>query len=750
MPVEIAVKDKSTDEPVIGATVIVKPYGTWGVTDGKGCVTFEKIPVGTATFEISILGYLTLTQEIKIVASAKMQKISFSLQEQSLSIEKVTVVAKSTKTGESTSSRIDRQAISHLQATSLKDLMQLLPGAVISSNPSLTSSSYFTNRTLDSYDSNNAFGAAVLIDGVPLSSNADMNTKGGTVATASSGTDLRSIGTDNIESVEIIRGIPSAEYGDLSSGMMLVNRKNGISDLKISGKIYPGIIQVAAGKGFSIGKGGSLNISGDFANGKSDPRYTTDTYMRFGASAIHSISPNSKATLTTSLSFNATRDWSGPDPSEPVQDVFDSTNETGFRVSHSGRFSLGKTIVNNLKYDISGSYKVTDSKSRNLISGDTPFYDSLVEGMFDTNLLPHQYYGEGGSIGKPYSFFAKISDVFHVGGERFSNRFNVGVQYAIEGNAGTGFYNLDPLLPLSKSGYRPRDFSKIPALNTLSAYIEDNISVHFSSKDKYPMMTAQIGLRYEGIQLARPEGMSAFSPRINATISPLQWMDIRIGYGRASKAPSLLMLYPEVSYIDITNVNLHSGGQYVGAYTTRILDHTSLNLRPMTSDKIEIGLEFKAPGGRTFSIVAYQDKVSNGFSSNNEEWTALTFDKWNSLVTIEGKLTYDKEHPSARDTLLQCITRSANSDVHISRGIEWDFDLGSIEASHTSFYFSGAYSTTEWHSANKTYQRPLQSREAYEKVYVVYDTRGKQNEKRRLSSTLRVVQGIPAIKFVVS
>lgn len=38
------------------------------------------------------------------------------------------------------------------------------------------------------------------------------------------GVDMRSISTDDIESVEIVRGIPSAEYGNLTSGLVNIKR----------------------------------------------------------------------------------------------------------------------------------------------------------------------------------------------------------------------------------------------------------------------------------------------------------------------------------------------------------------------------------------------------------------------------------------------------------------------------------------------------------------------------------------------
>lgn len=50
--------------------------------------------------------------------------------------------------------------------------------------------------------------------------------QGGFSSTAFVGTDLRQISADDIESVEIIRGIPSAEYGDLTSGLVVVHSKS--------------------------------------------------------------------------------------------------------------------------------------------------------------------------------------------------------------------------------------------------------------------------------------------------------------------------------------------------------------------------------------------------------------------------------------------------------------------------------------------------------------------------------------------
>ena len=69
------------------------------------------------------------------------------------------------------------------------------------------------------------------MDGVPMSNNGTLS-QGGFSSTAFVGTDLRQISADDIESVEIIRGIPSAEYGDYlrTCSCSFQNRTNSLAD----------------------------------------------------------------------------------------------------------------------------------------------------------------------------------------------------------------------------------------------------------------------------------------------------------------------------------------------------------------------------------------------------------------------------------------------------------------------------------------------------------------------------------------
>lgn len=753
-PVKFLVSDAASGEALQSVVCVAKEYGIYSLTDSSGEALLMNLPDGKCTISVELLGYVHKTVDI-MVNGRKLQTVTVKLEEESLAIDDVVVVAERGSAGEATSSVIGRQALDHIQATSLKDIFQLLPGNVVTSNPSLTSAGVFQNRTLDSYDSNNSFGAAIVMDGVPVSVNADMNTKGGTGSTVGSGVDMRSIGTDDIESVEVIRGIASAEYGDLSSGTMIVKSKVGVTDMKLRAKIYPGIYQVYAGKGINLKKAGTLNVNADYAYGKSDPRYKTDTYHRVLASVIHSINTKRGSTFTTKFSTTNTYEWSGPDPDEKITDVWKTDRNNGFQVSHSGSLNLNRLFARTVKYDLSYSFKKSDSYTRSYISGLRPVINSTEEGVHETVMLPTAYYGCGGTEGKPMTFFAKISDSFYLNTRNslFRNRFNVGGDFRSEGNVGRGYRDDDVMLPLSSSGYRPRPFTEIPFLNQISAWAEDNIVLKFSKSKEYPCANVQAGLRWTMIQPGREEQMSTLSPRVNASLEFCKWACLRFGFGLSEKSPSLLSLYPERTYLDYLNANATDGGsRYLSVYTTRIFERNGLKLRPMRSVKYEAGGDFHTPWGQSLSIIAYREEVKRGFGSDNSVWKTVSFNHWDaSDVTFdENGASYDMSSPSYIQTFLTNVLYPANTDSHISEGIELDCNLGRIKRTGTSFYLAGSYSATRSVTERKTYNLPRGYGKSYSGVYVVYPSGMNNSERRRGTMVLRVVQSIPKLNFVLS
>lgn len=750
--IKAVILDK-TGEPLSGATMQLVQSGLWGISGKDGEVEIRNVPRLPVAYKVSMLGYKDVEGEIRLDGK---DNVRILMEEESLSMREVVVVAQAGQGGESTTSIIGRQALDHLQATSLKDILQLLPGGVSMKNPSLTSPGQFKVRTLAS-DDNATFGAAIIINGMPVSTNANMNTGLGlsSISSGNSGADLRSIATDDIESVEIIRGVASAEYGDVSSGVMIVNKRIGVSDLNMKARIMPGIMQLHAGKGFDIKSAGSLNISADYARGTSDPRFLTDKYNRGLLSLAHRKTLLDKTwTLTTNIDLSYTGEWKGADPDEPeaMKKFFSSRDAFSLRLSHNGMLKLDKALARTLKYDVALSLSSDRIFNDRLVSvGSGAILDATKDGMYEGTPYPSSYETLSGTKSNPVMYWAKFSDLFYLNVGNMSNRFNVGTEWKIEGNRGIGQYDKTPKFKAFAQD-RIRRFCDIPYMNQISAYVEDNVVLTFSER-RYPNITGQAGVRWTVVQPWRNERMMALSPRLNIAVNPVRYLSLRLGYGISEKVPSLQDLYPSPDYYDFYNMSVSDGQKSYYLYSTRVFDNKPVSIKTMRGTKYELGFDVRLDNGMSFSVVGYHEKVSRGFGTDNSEWKTLVFDVWNAAdVTFTGqKPIYDQQNPSRRDTVLYNLIRPGNPKSRRNRGIEFDFNFGKIKATNTSFYLSGAWSETRSSSSNLGYKLPVGEARNYGPVYVVYpESSYSFSESRRFSATLRVVQHIPAIRFIVS
>lgn len=750
--IKAVILDK-TGEPLSGATMQLVQSGLWGISGKDGEVKIRNVPRLPVAYKVSMLGYKDVEGEICLDGK---DNVRILMEEESLSMREVVVVAQAGQGGESTTSIIGRQALDHLQATSLKDILQLLPGGVSMKNPSLTSPGQFKVRTLAS-DDNATFGAAIIINGMPVSTNANMNTGLGlsSISSGNSGADLRSIATDDIESVEVIRGVASAEYGDVSSGVMIVNKRIGVSDLNMKARIMPGIKQLHAGKGFDIKSAGSLNISADYARGTSDPRFLTDKYNRGLLSLAHRKTLLDKTwTLTTNLDLSYTGEWKGADPDEPeaMKKFFSSRDAFSLRLSHNGMLKLDKALARTLKYDVALSLSSDRIFNDRLVPvGAGAILDATKDGMYEGTPYPSSYETLSGTKSNPVMYWAKFSYLFYLNVGNMSNRFNVGTEWKIEGNRGIGQYDKTPKFKAFAQD-RIRRFCDIPYMNQISAYVEDNVVLTFSER-RYPNITGQVGVRWTVVQPWRNERMMALSPRLNIAVNPERYLSLRLGYGISEKVPSLQDLYPSPDYYDFYNMSVSDGQKSYYLYSTRVFDNKPVSIKTMRGTKYELGFDVRLDNGMSFSVVGYHEKVSRGFGPDNSEWKTLVFDVWSAAdVTFTGqKPIYDQQNPSRRDTVLYNLIRPGNPKSRRNRGIEFDFNFGKINATNTSFYLSGAWSETRSSSSNLGYKLPVGEARNHGPVYVVYpESSYSFSENRRFSATLRVVQHIPVIRFIVS
>ena len=154
--INLNVKEKSTGEPVVMVTCKLEPIGIYAVTDMDGKATLKNIPEGQYTLVATYVGFEPIRQPLKVTKSLTLQ---LRMTESNLALKEVTVTARQNASGTSTSSIIGRQAIDHLQATSLADVMQLIPGHLMG-NTDMTAQQNLQIRQL-SNSSTAAFGSSV-------------------------------------------------------------------------------------------------------------------------------------------------------------------------------------------------------------------------------------------------------------------------------------------------------------------------------------------------------------------------------------------------------------------------------------------------------------------------------------------------------------------------------------------------------------------------------------------------------------
>ena len=280
------VLDAETNEPVIGATISNAANGkALTVTNADG--RFQIPKNGESKLKISYIGYKTLitapTKDGRYLMKAEISRLG-----------EVVVTAQESR-GLTSSSVIQKHAMEHLQPSSFADILELLPGGS-SKDPSLSTPNNIHIREIPISSGNystSSLGTSFVVDGAPISTNANMQYLAGAWDAAAtnrdntnSGVDMRAISTDDIESVEIVRGIPSVEYGDLTSGLVKIERRQGGHDLNFRLKSDMGSKLMYAAKGFEWkDKKLSLNLSADYLNAKADPRNILENYKRITLSA---------------------------------------------------------------------------------------------------------------------------------------------------------------------------------------------------------------------------------------------------------------------------------------------------------------------------------------------------------------------------------------------------------------------------------------------------------------------------------
>ena len=752
----ITVTEKDSREPIIMATMQLQPSGAMAVTDMNGQATIGNVPAGEYTLQVSYVGFEPINTRVKV---SKDMQLRYAMTPTSLSLKEVQVVAKQKESGASTASVIGRQAIDHLQATSLADVMQLLPGQLMD-RPDMVQRQGLQLRTLQN-NSTMAFGTSIVLDGVPMSNNGEVG-QGTFSNTADAGTDLRQISADNIEEVEIIRGIPSAEYGDLTSGLVVVHSKVGVTPWQAKAKINPSLQNYSVGKGFSLAKGGIINANLDYAKAWGDPRRKTRSFDRYTANVGWGFDFSKRWHGDTKLRFMQAKDWSGNDP-DAIQDGTESkSTTTTFGLTHNGRIRMDLPMMRSLKYTLGVSLTQIDSRNTSFVpvsNGLLPILTARETGYYAVPWKTTSYLATGITESRPGNVFFKMTDDFFLRKGKTVQGFKVGVDYHYDWNNGRGYYDVDPTQPYRpNSNGRPRAFDDIPGLHQLSFFAEDQFTYNMNKVNR---LRVNLGLRFTALQPFGDAATTALSPRLNVAFTAATWLDIRGGIGINSKTPGLMHLYPDKKYIDdlVGNFTMSATPAY---YThTEVYDvQRSKGLKNAKTTKVEVGVDIKLPGNRKLSVLAYQDRTPNGFETAADYFTYTynLFDDTHMPAIVNGQPDFSTGY-AHQFTCFATTGLLENTDKTINRGLEFDFGLGEIKPLKTNLYFSGAWNETktDWSTRLNTTSVPaaLLAGTVYagrniSPVRIVYPSGLDYTRLRRFVTTLRAVTHIPQLHMVAS
>lgn len=687
---------------------------------------------GKVTITASMVGYTPLSQTVDTgdnpILTLKLNRVGHALEE--------VVVTARESSGMTSASWINRDAMAHLQPTSFTDLLELLPGNM-STTPSMGSVNSIALRetgtisaggakyTDDDYNIS-SLGTLFMVDGAPLSGDANMQNVGGGTSSygvsskdmTNRGVDMRSISTDNIESVEIIRGIPSAEYGNLTSGLVNIKRINRATPVQARLKVDEYSKLASVGKGFRIGKEGSDIINADisYLDSKADPRDNLENYKRFTASArLHmsrKIQGGGELKFSPSVDFTGTFDKSKHDPDLDYGSI-DEYRADYNRYSASAKLEWlpGRQALSSLSINVAGSLQSDQLERRRTVS---PLRASIAPttlepGVHDGQYLLSGYVASYRSDGRPLNLFAKLRAAGSVRWHNIQAQHLAGIEWSLDKNLGRGqVYDLTR--PLS-AGWttRPRAYRDIPALNNLSVYAEENATVAIGTNS----VNLSAGFRMSALPgLGRQYflGRTAYiDPRINAKWNfpaittpwgPLH-TSIAAGWGLTTRMPTIDYLFPQAAYNDFIQLNYYDINRPHELsrvnLRTYIDDAVNYDLRAARNRKSELRL-MATLGANRLSVTYFQEKMNDGFRYS-PQYGVYEYRRYDASAIDPSQLTAPPEIENLPYTDMKILDgyRMATNGSRIDKkGVEFQLNTARWNPLRTSLTITGAWFHTRY------------------------------------------------------
>lgn len=744
------VLDFDTKKPLEQVLIINKSGNEWTVSNEIGAFSLD-LKASNFILEFQLLGKQDFIIESKNIENS--DNLQIYLKDDDLRLDKVMVTAVPKKSKIGSTVTLGEYAINQVQAYSLADILKQLPGQEVTP-PSLNRPNSISLRTANPND-NNAFGVSYMLDGMQLSNDENMQSYSpGFDLTAydntNTGIDLRTIPASNIEEVEVISGIPDAKYGNLTSGVIDIKRKAGISPYHINANIRQGNTSLSLQKGYGLGKQlGNLSVSLDYLNANADPRNSLESYNRVTALLIWSLT-NKNKTLRNSFSLTAHNNL---DDEKFDKDNDDGGRDSAFRKDRGIRFNNrlnwkpAVSLIDNINLNTGFSYAYQHSyrqEFRNDGGRIVPL--NLETGISKGTYTPVAYLMKRETFGQPLNISANISGdkAFNAGNTSHSLTF--GFDFSYSDNKGRG-KEYDPEHAHTQvsfsggssgleEGIRQVNFKRsVLGQFRFGAHLQDNITHTFSNNRK---VFANLGFRYDS-----QNGFSSYSPRVNLAYELTNRLSVRGGFGFASKAPSLAQTFPGDKYFDRVLADYRTSNYSYNLIYTHKVPIEKNELEPSKSWKYELGGNFNAAFAQ-ISFSAFYNESFDGFTSDNIIQSVYLPQLEFSFPNSETPPTYEIVGPA---TMILNYSLPTNASTVIDKGIEFFINFKKIEAINTSFNVNGTYTYSNSASILPTIRKnPDPLNEEY--LYGIYNRTSNKQDMWRLRGT--ITHHISAIGLLMS
>ena len=697
------ITEAGSGDPVIGAVVRIGTDYLWASTDIEGKFTFDNVEPGKHELEASCLGYVSVLMEIDV--NKDIEYLEIKLHESSLALDEVVVTAQKAKDGLGTTHSLGRDALNHLQMSNMTDVAALLPGGK-TVNPDLTSQNSFSIREGGTGNGNAAFGTAVEVDGVRLGNNASFGEMGGV--------DTRSVAVENIESIEVITGVPSAEYGDLGSGMVRINTRKGRTPTNITFSVNPRTYQASVSKGIDLQENnGVLNLSAEWARAIKKLISPYESYTRTGITLGYSNTFAKGLRFEAGFSGNIGGMNTKDDP-DAFTGEFKKERDNAFRGNTSLTWQLNKPGITNLKFDASVNFNdnLYHYHKYESYASNQPAVHAEQEGYFIADRLPLTFFSDQIIDSKELDLAASVKYNWHKRWDDVKSQLKAGVQWKANGNVGKGEYYQDP--PLAANGYRPRPYTDYPFMHNLSVYAEEHLTLPVAGT----RLEVTAGLRLENvfIQGSLYNKKATLSPRFNLKWQLSESFAVRGGWGITEKLPSYYILYPKQEYRDIQTFGFPHGDQTSYIYYTQPYTVTyNPDLRWQRNSSSELGLEASFLGTKVsltgfynitkgpYNFIDMYEAYSYDILQRPEGFTIpadpqIKVDSQTGMLYVRGD-NDDYWTPMDIKVTDQTFARSTkqNNGADVKRaGAELVIDFPEIKPVRTSFRLDASYTFTKY------------------------------------------------------